>query len=161
MDRPRDSLRSATPDDSGRLARLRYEFRASEDPTVEDRDRFVERCEKWMRERLEPGRDRWRCWVAEPDGRIRGHVWVELVPKVPNPADEAETHAYLTNMYVEPDLRGRGLGTALLEAAVSWCRGRELDALILWPTEDSRSLYRRFGCEPTDGLFELSLGGGS
>lgn len=160
MERPRESVRSATPGDAERLARLRYEFRAAEDPAVEDRDRFVERCREWMRQQLRPGCDRWRCWVVEPDGRIRGHVWVHLFPKVPNPADEAERHAYLTNMFVEPELRGRGLGTALLETALDWCRDRALDSLILWPTEDSRSLYRRVGCEPSDGLFELSLGGG-
>lgn len=161
MERSLDSVRSAEPADAGRLACLRYEFRASEDPAVEEREAFLERCEVWMRERLASSRERWQCWVAEPDGRIRGHVWVQLFPKVPNPADEAEAHAYLTNMYVEPDRRGRGLGTALLEAAVGWCWGRELDSLILWPTDDSRSLYRRFGCEPTGGIFELSLGEGS
>lgn len=151
-------VREAAPRDAGRLARLRYEFRAAEDPAVEGREAFLERCEPWMRERLAPGRERWRCWVAEPDGAVRGHVWVQVVPKVPNPADEAEVHAYLTNMYVEPEHRGDGLGSALMRRAVAWCRERGVDSLILWPTEDSRSLYRRFGCAPSEGLFELDVG---
>lgn len=154
---PEVCVRKAEPEDAVRLSVLRYEFRTAEDPAVEPRVEFLERCEPWMRERLAPDGRRWRCWVAEPDDRIRGHVWVQLFPKVPNPVDEAEAHAYLTNMYVEPDHRGRGLGTALMEEAVGWCRSRSLDALILWPTDDSRSLYRRFGCAPSDGLFERRL----
>lgn len=150
-------MRPAGPDDAARLARLRYRFRAAEDPAVEPREAFLERCEPWMRERLDPDARNWRCWVAEPDGAIRGHVWVRLVPKVPNPTDEPESHGYLTNMYVEPEHRGRGLGSALMERAVGGCREEEVDSLILWPTDRSRSLYRRFGCAPSEGLFELDM----
>lgn len=157
---PVDAVRTATPSDAARLARLRYEFRAAEDPAVEPRPDFLERCEPWMRERLATAGGRWRCWVVEPDGVARGHVWVRFVPKVPNPADEPEAHAYLTNLYVEPEHRGRGLGSALLERAVEACRKEEVDSLILWPTVDSRSLYRRFGCAPPDGMFELDLAKG-
>lgn len=155
---PETCVREAAPPDAARLARLRYEFRAAEDPTVEPRDAFLARCEPWMRERLDPGRDRWRCWVVEPDGVIRGHVWVQVVPKVPNPTEEPEAHAYLTNMCVEPDHRSSGLGSALMRRAVGWSRERDVDSLILWPTEESRSLYRRFGCGPSGELFELSPG---
>lgn len=151
------AVRTAHPADAARLARLRYRFRAAEDPAVESREAFLERCEPWMRERLDPEARTWRCWVAEPDGAIRGHVWVQMVPKIPNPADEPEHHAYLTNMYVEPEHRGRGLGSALLERAVEACREEAVHSLILWPTEESRSLYRRFGCAPAEGIFELDL----
>lgn len=159
MSSPREAVRAAAPPDAARLARLRYEFRAAEDPAVESREAFLERCVPWMRERLEPGRERWRCWVAEPDGVVRGHVWVQLVPKVPNPADEPESHAYLTNMFVEPEHRSRGLGSALLERAVDRCREEDVDSMILWPTEESRPLYRRFGCAPSRRIFELGLEG--
>lgn len=159
-DLPLEPVRRAAPDDAARLARMRYDFRAAEDPAVEPREEFVGRCETWMRERLARDDGRWRCWVVEPDAQIRGHVWVQLFPKVPNPADEPETHAYLTNMYVEPAHRGRGLGSALTRRAVDWCRGRDVDSLILWPTDRSRSLYRRFGCGPSGRLFELRPGDG-
>lgn len=160
MDRTGIRVRDAIPPDAARLARLRHELRAAEDPPTEPRPDFLARCEAWMRQRLEPGRDRWRCWVVEVDGRIRGHLWIQLFPKVPNPREEAESHAYLTNVYVQPDHRDRGLGSALLERAVGWCRARDVDSVILWPTEGSRPLYRRFGWDTSDGLFELSLEGG-
>ena len=43
----------------------------------------------------------------------------------------------------------------LLDKALSWCRAQGTDAIILWATPGSRSLYRRCGlAEPLD-IFEL------
>jgi hypothetical protein len=42
----------------------------------------------------------WRCWVIEDGKQLLGHVCVQLFEKMPNPVDEPEAHAYLTNFYV-------------------------------------------------------------
>lgn len=162
MDGSNTRVREARPEDAKRLSRMRYDFRAAEDRAAEDRQAFLDRCGPWMRARLDPGERRWRCWVTEEEGRIVGHVWLRQVPKVPNPVREAETHAYLTNTYVEPERRGRGLGFALVEVAVDWCRKEDIDSVILWPTNASRSLYRRIGFEPAgDDMYQLRLDDGS
>lgn len=136
-------IRVAVPADAAELARLRYEFRAAERGASESRDRFIARCTGWMAERL--GRTSWRCFVAQADRAIVGHVWLALIDKVPNPGDqEPERHAYLTNLYVQPAARG-GTGKALMEAALEWCRGQDVDTVLLWPTERSRTLYARYG----------------
>ena len=86
-----------------------------------------------------------------------GHVWLEVVDKVPNPgANEPERHVYLTNLYVRPAARG-GLGSALLEAALAWCRERGADTVILWPSEKSRTLYARYGFVSSADILALSL----
>jgi GNAT superfamily N-acetyltransferase len=150
------TVRPATTDDAAELARLRYEFRAAERPVVQARDAFIARCTAWMRERL--GREGgWHCLIAVQDGTIIGHVWLELVDKVPNPGgSEPERHAYLTNLYVRPDSRG-GLGSRLLEAALAWCREQRVDTVILWPSERSRTLYARYGFAPSTDILALSL----
>jgi GNAT superfamily N-acetyltransferase len=108
-----------------------------------------------MRKRFHSGSRPWRCWVADDGKRLLGHVCVQLVEKIPNPVNEPEFHAYLTNFYVVPEMRDHGLGKKLLNKALSWCRTRETDAVILWATLARRSLYRRCGLvEPTD-IFEL------
>jgi GNAT superfamily N-acetyltransferase len=95
----------------------------------------------------------WRCWVIDDGKQLLGHVCVQLFEKMPNPVNELESHAYLTNFYVVPEMRGRGLGRKLLNKALSWCRAQDADAVILWATNESKSLYRRCGLlEPTDIL---------
>lgn len=109
-----------------------------------------------MRERLD-GADAWRAWVADADAEIVGGVWLQLLEKVPNPVGEPETHAYVTNLYVRPERRGRGIGSALLSAALAECGGRGVDAVVLWPTPDSRPLYERHGFSVRDNVMERRL----
>ena len=80
-------------------------------------------------------------------------VCVQLFEKLPNPVNEPEAHAYLTNFYVVPEMRGHGVGKKLLNKALSWCRAQGADSIILWATRESKSLYRRCGfIEPADVL---------
>ena len=106
-----------------------------------------------MEDRLKT--DAWLCWVAEEDEQLIGAVWLQLVEKIPNPRSEAEHHAYLTNFYVDERARGRGVGSQLLRAVIAWCQRRDVHAVILWPTERSRSLYERNGFAVRDDLLEL------
>lgn len=146
-------VRQARPEDAGKLAGLRWEFRSGIARAEEGREEFVERCFRWMRERLGDPEPRWRCWVAEHDGHIIGHVWLGFIEKLPNPADEPERHGYISNVFVREELRGQGLGERLLRAALEAARAADVDRVILWPTERSRTLYRRHGfAEPTDVL---------
>jgi GNAT superfamily N-acetyltransferase len=137
------SIRTATAADVSDLAALRYEFRAVRAPPVEPRTKFLRRCRSWMLRQLAPGGN-WRCWLWEVDGKVEGHLWLQLIDKIPNPGAELEHHAYITNVYVRPDARGSA-GTKLIRAALAWCRSHDVDMAILWPTERSRPLYRRQG----------------
>ena len=51
---PQPVIRPATKADAATLARLRYEFRASQDPAVEPEADFLARCTAWMETRLVP-----------------------------------------------------------------------------------------------------------
>jgi GNAT superfamily N-acetyltransferase len=108
-----------------------------------------------MKKRFRAGACPWRCWVIDDGKQLLGHVCVQLFEKIPNPVNEPELHAYLTNFYVVPEMRNQGLGKKLLNKALSWCRAQGTDAVILWATPASKSLYRRCGLvEPSD-IFEL------
>ena len=137
-------IRPAGTGDAEDLARLRWELRSGLGQPEETADEFQARCRPWMRGRLD-GPGGWRCWVAEQHGEVVGTVWLQLIEKLPNPVVEPERHAYISSLYVHPPLRGHGTGSALLEAALEACRALEVDAVILWPTEESRRLYARHG----------------
>ena len=148
------TVRLATSADKTRLAELRYEFRAGRAETTESRDDFLRRCTEWMERRL-TGRT-WRCWVAVRGQTIVGHLWLQLIEKIPNPIAEAEWHAYITNMYVQEAERG-GVGSALLREALDWCGTQDIDYVVLWPTTRSRTLYARGGFEATDAVLARSF----
>lgn len=152
-------IRQATSADVPALAALRYEFRASIATPREARDAFIGRCADWMDQRLRDTTHGWRCWLALHEGAPVGNVWLCSLPKIPNPVDEPESHAYVTNLFVQPAFRGRGTGGRLLDAALHWCRSQAVDSVILWPTPESRTLYERHGFRRADDLLELSLSG--
>ena len=147
-------IRVARSSDSSALAELRYQFRAEAGSATEPKSRFVRRCASWMKNRFDSGSRPWRCWVLDDGRQLLGHVCVQLFEKLPNPVkNEPELHAYITNFYVIPEKRSQGFGRKLLDKALSWCRLQGTDAIILWATPESRSLYRRCGLtEPADIL---------
>jgi GNAT superfamily N-acetyltransferase len=150
-------IRPAERRDAPALARLRHEFRAGQDAPVESEADFLARCARWMEARLVPGGP-WRCWLAEEAGRALGTIWLQRIEKLPNPVAEAETHGYVSSLYVIPSSRGAGLGSRLLGACLEACQAEEMDAVILWPTPRSRSLYLRYGFAVREDLLERRLG---
>jgi len=147
------AVRRGVPSDAPALARLRYALRAALDPADEEPAAFLTRCRDWMADRLRPDGP-WRCWVAERDGSIVGAIWLQVVEKIPNPLGEGEWHGYITNFFVDERERGEGVGSALLTALVCAPETQGLDALFLWPTDRSRTLYRRFGFDGAGGVIE-------
>jgi len=150
-------IRLAGTEDAPSLARLRYELRACHDPATEDEADFLARCGAWMAARLAPG-SHWRCWVVEEAGKLVGAIWLQIIEKIPNPGAETENHGYISNLYVEPSRRGAGLGSMLMDACLRFCEKETVDAVILWPTPRSRSLYERHGFAVRDDLLERRPG---
>ena len=146
-------IRVATSGDWNALAEMRYQFRSEVGSPTETKSRFLRRCTSWMKKAFGADSTAWRCWVIDDGNELLGHVCVQLFDKIPNPVNEPEAHAYLTNFYVVPEMRGRGMGRKLLNKARSWCRAQSTDSIILWATRESKSLYRRCGfIEPADVL---------
>jgi GNAT superfamily N-acetyltransferase len=146
-------VRPALVADAPVLARMRFEFRAAQGAITEAEADFVARCEPWMTSRLGP-EGRWRAWVADAGGAIVGTAWLQLVEKIPNPMIEPELIGYVSSLYVRPAWRDRGIGAALLATCIRASEDAVVDAIVLWPTPQSRSLYERAGFGVRDDVFE-------
>ncbi len=151
-------IRLARSGDCRALADLRYRFRAEIESVTETKSQFLRRCTSWMKKRFRAGSCLWRCWVLDDGKQLLGHICVQLFEKIPNPVNQPELHAYVTNLYVIREMRDRRLGKRLLNKALSRCRARGTDAVILWPSSASRSFYRQCGFVAPSDIFELRHG---
>jgi GNAT superfamily N-acetyltransferase len=159
-------IRPVAPGDHPVLAEMRYEFRAELGEPSEPRDEFTVRMEGWLDRHLLHDEPTWQGWLAlegDPStdaGCPIGHVFLHLVEKVPNPMPELELIGYVTNLYVVPGCRGRGVGAALLSRATDEARSSGCDSMVLWPSPRSITLYERHGYRRPARVMELGSSAG-
>lgn len=135
-------VRRAEPGDAPELARLRWAFRPEDQP-ASTLDAFSREFGRWLTRALASD---WMAAVAdEGDGTLVGCMFLRSVGKVPNPGAPERAWGYVTNSYVAPTHRGRGVGALLLEAVVAAARERGHEFLLVWPSEEAVSLYLRAG----------------
>ncbi len=82
-------------------------------------------------------------WVARLGARVVGSVAVERLP---------DGRAELHRLYLDAGLRGRGVGLALVETVLAWCRARGIAELVLWSDtrfDRAHRLYERMGFRRT------------
>ena len=149
MSEPETTIGFATPADVPELSRLRWELYEEQngDPG-EPFEAYVERFSGFARSALSS--EDWRAWVARTGDGLVGAMWLHTVHRVPVPGMSAGPIGYLTNVYVAPAHRNAGLGAQMLDRVDAWCRQRRFSLVIVWPTERSRSFYRRKGFDRPD-----------
>jgi len=143
------NIRLAEPGDAEALADLRsrlLEYMSGRRLTGPERLCLEEYFRSWdFRDPL--------CLVCEEDGKVRGCVaasFYRLFPGLKNPSGE---QAVIHNLVVEEGYRGRGLGTALVDAILEECRARGAMRISLYATEMGRPVYERFGFKREQNTF--------
>jgi ribosomal protein S18 acetylase RimI-like enzyme len=128
-------IRLATPNDVDALARVADRAWRATYPGIVP----AEVIEEWIAEspgswqkafdQGEANRE-WRPWVAERDGLIVGYATTSPGKDwwLPPPDGAGE----LTNLYLDPDAIGTGVGSALYDHAVADLRARGFNPFVLW-----------------------------
>jgi len=142
MEKAAIQIREAGVEDAAAIARLLHDFNTEyeeETPPVAELTRHAERM-------LGDGEMTVLLAGEGPDGlallRFRPSVWTE------------QQEAYLQELYVVPELRGRGIGQALMEAVLATCRAHDAAWIELNTGETdvaARGLYRKFGFTNEEG----------
>lgn len=134
-------IRPATLADLPALTGI-YNHYVRETPITFDVDPFSEETRRpWLEQFGSAGR--YRLLVAEDEGRVLGYAGSTRFR--PKPAYETSVE---TTVYLEPEVRGRGLGARLYTALFRELEGQDVHRVlagITLPNDASLALHRRFG----------------
>lgn len=135
-------VRVATPGDLADIGRLLHDFNVEYETVTPGPAVIAERLGRLM-----SSGDTAVLLIGDgPDGlavmRFRPSIWVEGL------------ECYLAELYVVPELRGQGLGRALMDAVLAFARERGAGYIELNTGEDdvaARGLYETFGFSNREG----------
>lgn len=149
-------IRLAEEADVEALILMRWEFTLEGAPEIrDDYELFATECRAFLLQAIRG--ERWFIWVAELEGVIASHMYIQLIDKVPRPGRITYPFAYMTNVYTDPAYRSRGIGSRLLQTIRSWATERRYEFIIVWPSEEGRAFYARNGYTLCDDPMELRL----
>ncbi|GAA1401027.1 GNAT family N-acetyltransferase [Catellatospora coxensis] len=91
--------------------------------------------------------------VGEPE--IVGMAWVALLPRIPRPGATSRMSADIQTVFVLPEQRGQGIGSALVQAAAE--HAIRLGAIRVTVHSGRRAVpvYERLGFESSRQLLQL------
>lgn len=95
--------------------------------------------------------------VAERDGEAIGALEARVIGG--HPVFNFGKHGMVYGHYVHPEYRGEGVGRALLEAAETWFRDKDMPFWridVLHDVEEEE-LYQEFGMKPMEVTYEKEL----
>ena len=141
------TVRTASAVDAAALAGLRLRSRYESGVADEDdADGFADALSSWMDAHVSTHRP----FVAEVDGRVAGMAWLVVLDRVPSLERRHRRSGDVQSVYVLPELRGRGVGAALLDAVLADARTLGLEHVTVHSSDRAVSLYRRAGFRAAD-----------
>lgn len=96
-------------------------------------------------------------WLLEDHGTVvatAAILFMEFPPTYTNPAG---IKGYITNIYTDPEYRGKGIASGMLDRLAEEARKRGVKSLWLHASGPGRPVYERFGFAETDRFMELKL----
>ena len=104
----------------------------------------------FIRDGLEDGT--YRGWLIEVSGRIVSGGGLMIVRQPSSPRDPSSRRSWIMNMYTDPEYRGKGLATAIIQTIIAWCRENGYHWVSLRASDAGRHLYETLGFKPTNEM---------
>lgn len=150
-------IRLATLDDIDELMRLRLVFLEEVGNLSGETDwrELGEAFAQYLKRKMPKGE--FLAFVAESveTGEIVATSGLTFFERPPNGVNLAGLEAYLSNMYTAPEWRGKGLGTALVEAVISHVKETPARRIWLNTTEMGKPVYEKAGFVTSETDMEL------
>lgn len=149
-------VREAVSDDAAALAALRFRWQSIESGRVGlDPGAYAAELARWMGDHAATH----RAFLALRGQDPVAMAWLAVVDRVPSPAELRRRAAILQSVYVAPEHRDAGVGSALVRHVVDAARESGYSYVMVHPSERSFLFYERLGFVATGGELELRLDG--
>lgn len=142
-------IRTATPDDATEIGQLAEQFAAHLRDLGDPTD-FKFSADTYLRDGFGP-HPAFAGLIAETDGQIVGY----LLYHFGYDTDKAIRLMFVIDLFVREDVRGQGVGTALMREAVRICQeagGRALLWTVYVPNKLAARFYERLGADYIEDL---------
>jgi len=156
------SYRSATVDDSLNLANLLWEMITEEELNrmnldLDDHDlknEYISACNNHIKHRL--GTDLY-CFIAEANGLIVSHIFILITQKMPKLGRPNASYARLSSVRTINEYRNKGIGSVLMEHVVIFCKEKNAEEIIVWPSKKSVRFYENAGFSSENKIMEIDF----
>lgn len=152
-------IRIATLEDLPAICRMGYQLSLDMAALEPDYFSVAEQREAPMRAAIEE--EKKEIFLAEEEGEVLGFacVWEEQTKPLENYL-VPRTFAYLSDLVLSPNSRGKGIGGALLQRCKDWAKSRGLDHMkldSLSKNDPANHLYAREGFRPVSQVMWAEL----
>ena len=128
--------------------------------------RAMEESEEFMKETAELTQEYlngdwtsdYRYFLVEEEGKIIGGCGLSIFRIPPMAYQKTGLYAYLSNMYVETELQGKGYGHALVKHVVNVCKREKVGIIILHASVQGLYLFESEGFRSPNSLMHLVTG---
>ena len=97
-------------------------------------------------------------FVAERGGELVGMTWIAFSARFPTPQSADRWTADLQSVYVVPEARGIGVGSALLRAALDVAAARGAARTVVHSSDSAIPVYEHLGFASSPQLMDRDLG---
>ena len=92
--------------------------------------------------------------LKQVDSKIVGGCAIAFYSVLPDNRNRSGRCGYILNMFIEPEYRGKGYATELIQHIIEMSRARGVFKLSLHDTEMSRRIYERNGFSKSQNYYQ-------
>lgn len=91
-------------------------------------------------------------WVVEVGSKIIGCGGFVIDKHPPSPLNGSGQIGYIMNIVIDPDFRGKGIATKLIDEIIKFAKSLEINVVSLHNTEMSVKIYEKLGFKDSNEM---------
>lgn len=97
------------------------------------------------------------CHLAYDNNLVIGGYALTLYQTLPSAKNPSGFVGYIHNLFVEPESRGKGIGSQLIDHAIDECKKLKAGKVELHATDMGTGIYERAGFTKSDNHYAMTL----